>query len=79
MPYPQNLEARAPGRRQTYARAGAIPATIAGIDGRLPHLVCERQLADGAGASQECRELSRADMAALYCTGGTGATTVAAT
>ncbi|MFT7136227.1 MAG: pseudouridine-5'-phosphate glycosidase, partial [Akkermansiaceae bacterium] len=77
MPYPQNLEVARQVEADVRA-AGATPATIAVIDGQL-HIGLEdaqlSQLAQAKGVAK----LSRADMAACIATGGTGATTVAAT
>ena len=77
MPYPQNLEVA----RQVEAdvrEAGAIPATIAVIDGRL-HIGLEDDELTALAQAKNVAKLSRADMAACIATGGTGATTVAAT
>ncbi|MBQ0765773.1 MAG: pseudouridine-5'-phosphate glycosidase [Sulfitobacter litoralis] len=77
MPYPQNLEVA----RQVEAdvrEAGAIPATIAVIDGRL-HIGLEDSELTALAQAKNVAKLSRADMAACIATGGTGATTVAAT
>jgi pseudouridine-5'-phosphate glycosidase len=77
MPYPQNIEVARQVEADVRA-AGATPATIAVIDGQL-HIGLEdaqlSQLAQAKGVAK----LSRADMAACIATGGTGATTVAAT
>ena len=77
MPYPQNLEVA----REVEAdvrEAGAIPATIAVIDGRL-HIGLEDDELTALAQAKNVAKLSRADMAACIATGGTGATTVAAT
>ena len=77
MPYPQNLEVA----RQVEAdvrEAGAIPATIAVINGRL-HIGLEDDELTALAQAKNVSKLSRADMAACIATGGTGATTVAAT
>lgn len=77
MPYPQNLETA----RQVEAdirKAGAVPATIAVIDGTLHIGLTDPQLSALAQATGVAK-LSRADLAACMATGGTGATTVAAT
>ncbi|KIN72360.1 pseudouridine-5'-phosphate glycosidase [Sulfitobacter guttiformis] len=77
MPYPQNIEVARQVEDDIRAN-GAVPATIAVIDGTL-HIGLEDaqlgQLAQAKGVAK----LSRADMAACIATGGTGATTVAAT
>lgn len=77
MPYPQNLDVA----RQVEAdlrAGGAEPATMAVIDGTLHVGLSDTQLETLAQARRVAK-LSRADMAACMATGGTGATTVAAT
>ncbi|MFJ1291982.1 pseudouridine-5'-phosphate glycosidase, partial [Paracoccus yeei] len=79
MPYPQNLEV---ARRveATVREAGATPATIAVIDGRIRIGLDDatlQGLAETPGA--QVMKLSRADLAACLALGRTGATTVAAT
>jgi pseudouridine-5'-phosphate glycosidase len=77
MPHPQNIET-AQTVEADIRKLGAAPATIAVLDGAL-HIGLESgELAKLAGA-REVAKLSRADMAACLATGGTGATTVAAT
>ncbi|MES0824224.1 pseudouridine-5'-phosphate glycosidase [Ruegeria sp. SCP11] len=77
MPYPQNIEVAAQVE-QDIRDAGAVPATIAVIDGKL-HVGLEADELKSLGQAQGVSKLSRADMAACMATGGTGATTVAAT
>jgi pseudouridine-5'-phosphate glycosidase len=77
MPYPQNLETARAVEAQVRA-AGATPATIAVIEGALCIGLSARQL-DGIARAKDVAKLSRADFAACLATGGTGATTVAAT
>ncbi|MCA0920746.1 pseudouridine-5'-phosphate glycosidase [Pseudooceanicola nanhaiensis] len=77
MPYPQNLET-AKLVEETIRAAGAVPATIAVIEGTLHAGLTEAQLSALAQA-KDVAKLSRADMAACIAAGGTGATTVAAT
>ena len=77
MPYPQNLEVA----RQVEADirdAGAVPATIAVMEGTL-HIGLDDEQLSKLAQSKGVEKLSRADMAACLATGGTGATTVAAT
>ena len=77
MPYPQNLEVA----RQVEAdirAAGAEPATIAVIEGTLHVGLTDDQL-EALAQARNVAKLSRADMAACMASGGTGATTVAAT
>ena len=77
MPYPQNVEVAAQVE-QDIRDAGATPATIAVIKGKL-HVGLEPEELQGLGTAQGVAKVSRADMAACIATGGTGATTVAAT
>lgn len=77
MPYPQNVEVAAQVE-QDIRDAGATPATIAVIDGKL-HVGLEPDQLQSLGQAKGVAKLSRADMAACIATGGTGATTVAAT
>lgn len=77
MPYPQNIEVA----RQVEGDirdAGAVPATIAVIKGTL-HIGLDDDQLTSLGQAKGVAKLSRADMAACIATGGTGATTVAAT
>ncbi len=77
MPFPQNVETARLVEDDVRA-AGAVPATIAVLDGTL-HVGLEADQLDMLGQAQNVAKLSRADMAACIATGGTGATTVAAT
>ncbi|MBY6165890.1 pseudouridine-5'-phosphate glycosidase [Pseudooceanicola nitratireducens] len=77
MPYPQNLETARMVEDDVRA-AGAVPATIAVLNGTLHIGLTDAQLEDLAQAKNVAK-LSRADMAVCIATGGTGATTVAAT
>lgn len=77
MPHPQNVEV-ARQVEQDIQDAGATPATIAVIEGRL-HVGLESEQLDALGQARGVAKLSRADFAACLATGGTGATTVAAT
>ncbi|MEC8668798.1 MAG: pseudouridine-5'-phosphate glycosidase, partial [Pseudomonadota bacterium] len=77
MPYPQNLETARMVEDDVRA-AGAVPATIAVLNGTLHIGLTHAQLEDLAQA-RNVAKLSRADMAVCIATGGTGATTVAAT
>jgi pseudouridine-5'-phosphate glycosidase len=77
MPFPQNLETAQ--RVEDEVRAhGAVPATMAVIGGRIHVGLTEGELLSLAQAKGVAK-LSRADLAACLATGGTGATTVAAT
>ena len=77
MPFPQNVET-ARLVEADVRDAGAVPATIAVMDGQL-HVGLESDQLDMLGQAQDVAKLSRADIAACIATGGTGATTVAAT
>lgn len=77
MPYPQNVQTARLVEDDIRA-GGATPATIAVIDGTLHIGLTDAQL-DGLGQAKNVAKLSRADIAACIATGGTGATTVAAT
>ena len=77
MPFPQNVET-ARLVEDDVRTAGATPATIAVLKGTL-HVGLEATELDALGQAQNVAKLSRADIAASIATGGTGATTVAAT
>jgi pseudouridine-5'-phosphate glycosidase len=77
MPYPQNLDVARVVEADVRA-AGAVPATIAVIDGALHIGLDDDQLVQLAQAKGVAK-LSRADMAVCIAAGKTGATTVAAT
>ena len=77
MPFPQNVET-ARLVEDDVRTTGATPATIAVLKGTL-HVGLEAAELDALGQAQNVAKLSRADMAACIATGGTGATTVAAT
>lgn len=77
MPFPQNVETAA--RVEAEVRAhGATPATIAILDHRIHIGLTEAELTN-LGQARNVAKLSRADLAACLASGGTGATTVAAT
>ena len=77
MPWPQNVET---ARRveAELRRHGAVPATIAVMDGVI-RVGLEPAELEALGQARGVAKLSRADLAACLATGGTGATTVAAT
>jgi pseudouridine-5'-phosphate glycosidase len=77
MPFPQNLETAQRVEAEVRA-AGAVPATIAVMGGRLHVGLTEAELETLARA-RDVMKLSRADIAACLAAGRTGATTVAAT
>lgn len=77
MPWPQNVETA----REVEAELrdnGAVPATIAVLEGRL-HIGLTGEELEALGQAKNVSKLSRADFAACLAMGGTGATTVAAT
>lgn len=77
MPYPQNIDTAL--RVEAAVRAaGAVPATIAVMAGRI-HIGLSAAELEGLGQAKGVMKLSRADLAACLATGRTGATTVAAT
>lgn len=77
MPYPQNLETAR--RVEAEVRAsGAVPATIAVIDGQI-HIGLNAAELDQLAQAKDVMKLSRADLAACLALRRTGATTVAAT
>jgi len=77
MPWPQNVDTARAVEAEVRAH-GAVPATMAVIDGALHVGITDDQLVALAQA-KDVAKLSRADFAACLATGGTGATTVAAT
>lgn len=77
MPYPQNVETAQRVEAEVRA-AGAVPATIAVMGGRIHVGLTAGELA-ALGQAQGVMKLSRADLAACLASGRTGATTVAAT
>jgi pseudouridylate synthase len=77
MPYPQNVE-MARMVEEDIRAAGAIPATIAVMGGKIRIGLSPKDL-ETLGKTPNARKLSRADLAACLVSGDTGATTVAAT
>lgn len=77
MPFPQNVEAARAVEAEIRAH-GAVPATIAIMDGRIHIGLTDAEL-DRLGQATHVAKLSRADLAASVAMGGIGATTVAAT
>ena len=77
MPFPQNVETARRVEAEVRAQ-GATPATVAILDKHIHIGLTDPQL-DALGQAQNVAKLSRADLAACLATGGTGATTVAAT
>ena len=77
MPWPRNLET-ARLVEAAVRGAGAVPATVAVLEGRLHVGLDDAELAALAQAA-DVMKLSRADLAVAMAGGRTGATTVAAT
>jgi len=77
MPFPQNLET-ARLVENTIREAGAVPATMAVLDGVI-HVGLNPDELDALAEATDVMKLSRADLAFALATGRTGATTVAAT
>ncbi|MBA3849620.1 MAG: pseudouridine-5-phosphate glycosidase [Opitutus sp.] len=77
MPWPQNVATARRVEAEVRA-AGAVPATIAVLEGRIHVGLSEAEL-DRLGRAQGVMKLSRADLAVCLTAGRTGATTVAAT
>ena len=77
MPWPENLET-ALAVEGVIRAAGAIPATIAVIDGTI-RVGLERDTLEKLAQARDVLKLSRADLAYAVASGRTGATTVAAT
>ena len=77
MPYPQNLDF---GRRveQLIREEGAVPATIAILDGKLKVGLTDAEL-QRMCAGEEIGKVSRRDVPVYLATGKAGATTVATT
>jgi pseudouridine-5'-phosphate glycosidase len=77
MPYPQNVQT-AREVEQVIRAAGAVPATIAIMDGRICIGLSDQQL-DLLGNSKDALKVSRRDLAYVLSQKKLGATTVAAT
>ncbi|MGQ0564435.1 MAG: pseudouridine-5'-phosphate glycosidase [Gemmobacter sp.] len=77
MPWPQNVET-ARAVEAAVRGGGAVPATIAVMAGRI-HVGLLPDELDRLGQAKGVAKLSRADLAVCLATGGSGATTVAAT
>lgn len=77
VPWPQNYE-MAQKVEKTIREAGAIPATIAVLNGRVKIGLSDESLR-ALAQTPDARKLSRADLAICIVQGATGATTVAAT
>eukprot|EP01025_Chloroclados_australasicus_P004297 TRINITY_DN11046_c0_g1_i1.p1 TRINITY_DN11046_c0_g1~~TRINITY_DN11046_c0_g1_i1.p1 ORF type:complete len:310 (+),score=31.11 TRINITY_DN11046_c0_g1_i1:252-1181(+) len=78
MPYPQNLHT-AIEVEEVVRSQGAVPATIAILDGVPCIGLTRKQLEQLAQAGQSCVKVSRRDLLPTIAAGKNGATTVAAT
>jgi pseudouridine-5'-phosphate glycosidase len=79
MPYPRNIETAKAVEAEVRAQ-GAVPATIAVLDGRIKIGITKDQLARiGDPESRDLVKLSRANLASCLAAKGSGSTTVAAT
>lgn len=77
MPYPQNVET-ARGVEQVVRDNGAVPATIAVLDGRIRVGLNDRELA-ALGQAKDVVKASGRDLGAVLALGGSAGTTVSAT
>ena len=77
MPFPQNLK-MARDVEEAVRDSGAVPATIALMDGKV-HVGLEDADLTRLAQAKDVMKVSRADLAVCLTTGRTGATTVAAT
>ena len=77
MPYPGNLQ-MAESVENIIRNEGAVPATIAVLDGTL-HIGLDKATLEALAQTKGAMKLSRADLAFAVAEGRTGATTVAAT
>lgn len=77
MPYPKNVETALAVEAEV-RKGGAVPATIAIIDGRLKAGLTEAEI-DSLGQAKDVIKTSRRDLAYVVSQGKTGGTTVGAT
>jgi pseudouridylate synthase len=78
MPFPQNLQ-MAREVEQVVRRHGAVPATIAIVDGKLRAGLADTELQHFARSGPEIPKVSSRDIPYIVAKGLTGATTVAST
>jgi pseudouridine-5'-phosphate glycosidase len=78
MPWPQNAETALAVEAEVRTH-GAVPATIAILDGRLKAGLTRDEIERLGRSGPEAAKVSRRDIPILVARGGTGATTVAAT
>ena len=77
MPWPENLDT-AFEVEDCIRKVGAVPATIAVLEGKL-RIGLSRQEIEKIARSNDISKVSRADLATCMAAGGNGATTVAST
>lgn len=77
MPYPENVESASKSEK-IIREAGAIPATIAIINGKIKIGLTKEEL-EYMGKDSSITKVSRRDMAMILSSGSDGATTVATT
>jgi pseudouridine-5'-phosphate glycosidase len=78
MPWPQNVDTALAVEAEVRAH-GAVPATMAIVDGRLKAGLAREQIERLGRSGRQVPKVSRRDIPMLVARGGTGATTVAAT
>ena len=78
MPWPQNVETALAVESEVRA-LGAVPATVAVLDGRLKAGLAPDEVERLGRGGRDIAKVSRRDLPILVARGGTGATTVAAT
>jgi len=78
LPHPDNLEVAA-AMEQAVREAGAVPATVGVLDGRIRIGLSQADKERLADRDANVAKLSRRDLAACILSGETGATTVSAT
>ena len=78
MPWPQNAETALAVEAEVRAN-GAVPATIAVLDGRLKAGLTQAEIERLGRSGAAVAKLSRRDLPVVVARGGSGATTVAAT
>jgi len=78
LPYPDNLQTAQAIEAEVRA-CGAVPATIAIIDGRVKIGLTAGELEMLASPDSQAEKASRRDLPYLFASAGTGSTTVAAT
>lgn len=78
MPWPQNTETALAVEAEVRSH-GAVPATIAVVDGRLKAGLARDEIERLGRAGHTVAKVSRRDLPVVVARGGTGATTVAAT